>query len=145
MFLAKILRRLEDNSHIRCITLDSYLCFYICILNRTPKQRFVFLETERMTIQKCPSVCVRSKRLGAAPLPAAWLSAPLWVSASLLWSPKGKEALDRVNLFHHIISSFMFCQHYLHIDPSLNTQSCNRRPLCRVRKKSALLSLEAIS
>ena len=92
-----------------------FLSMLLYILNRAPKQRFVFLETERMTIQKCPSVCVRSKRLGAAPLAAAWLSAPLWVCASLLWSPKGKEAIHKVNLFYHIISSFMFCQHYLHM------------------------------
>ena len=51
--------------HIRFLSVLGYT------LNRAPKQRFVFLEKERMTIQKCPSVCVRSKRLGAASLTAA--------------------------------------------------------------------------
>ena len=62
---AKYSNEVGGQSHV---TLDYYHCFDTSYHNlarkdRAQKQRLFFLEKERMTFKKCPSVCVRSKWL----------------------------------------------------------------------------------
>ena len=68
-FLAKNAKYSNEVGGQSHVTLDYYHCFDTSYHNlarkdRAQKQRLVFLEKERMTFKKCPSVCVRSKWLG---------------------------------------------------------------------------------
>ena len=63
------------------VTLDYYHCFDTSYHNLTRKDRAQILKKERMTFQKCPSVCVRSKWLGDK----IDFLVFVWFSAKIFW------------------------------------------------------------